>query len=111
MWLDSIESKLDLVILTEAFDYGMVVLFHLLKRCGWHWLEPRNFLGYKSMNHNSATLPSSLVQPGTEELSIEAPFLRVDAALYERFSARFWRHSWQPSYEIDLKQMSSGTSA
>ena len=111
MWLDSIESKLDLVILTEAFDYGMVVLFHLLKRCGWHWLEPRNFLGYKSMNHNSAILPSSLVQPGTEELSIEAPFLRVDAALYERFSARFWRHSWQPSYEIDLKQMSSGTSA
>ena len=111
VWLDSIESKLDLVILTEAFDCGIVVLFHLLKRCGWHWLEPRNFLGYKSINHNSAILPSSLVQPGTEELSIEAPFLRVDAALYERFSARFWRHSWQPSYEIDLKQMSSGTSA
>ena len=68
-------------------------------------------IGDKSINNNSAILPSSLVQPGTEELSIEAPFLRVDTVLYERFSARFWRHSWQPSYEIDLKQMSSRNSS
>ena len=63
------------------------------RRCGWGWLTLADLLSYDVRNtHRYA--PSILNVP----LSSDAPYLRVDAALYDRFAARFWR-GWQPTHE------------